>query len=48
MKQQFYFSAIDILDKVFKNGLSEICGRQFLKNLKVYGMLKQTISLRSF
>ena len=27
---------------------SEICGRQPLKNLKLYGLLKQTISLQSF
>ena len=27
-------------DKVFKNGPSEICGRQPLKNLKGYGLLK--------
>ena len=30
-------------DKVFKNVPSEICGRQPLKNLKWYGLLKQTI-----
>ena len=35
-------------DKVFKNGTSEICGRQSLKNLKWYGLLKQTISLQIF
>ena len=29
-----------ILDKVFKNGLSQICGRQPLKNLNGYGLLK--------
>ena len=27
-------------DKVFKNGTSKICGRQPLKNLKGYGLLK--------
>ena len=27
-------------DKVFKNGPSEICGRQPLENLKGYGLLK--------
>ena len=27
-----------ILDKVFKNGSSRICGRQPLKNLKGYGL----------
>ena len=31
--------------KVFKNGPSKICGRQSLKNLKRYGLLKKTISL---
>ena len=34
--------------KVFKNGPSEICGRQPLKNLKWYGLLKQTIPLQIF
>ena len=28
-------------DKVFKSGLSKFCGRQTLKNLKGYGLLKQ-------
>ena len=32
-----------IWDKVFKNGPSKICGRQPLKNLKGYGLPKQTI-----
>ena len=31
--------AQDIWDKVFENGPSKICGRQFLKNLKGYGLL---------
>ena len=35
-------------DKVFKGGPSKICGRQPLKNLKGYGLLKQTISLQIF
>ena len=35
-------------DKVSENGLSEICGRQPLKNLKRYGLPKQTISLQIF
>ena len=35
-------------DKVFRNGPSEIYGRQSLKNLKGYGLLKQTISLQIF
>ena len=44
------FNAITVIgirqmEKVFKNGLSEICGRQPLKNLKEYGLLKQTITL---
>ena len=30
--------------KVFKNGPNKICGRQPLKNLKWYGLLRQTIS----
>ena len=34
--------------KVFKNGASKICGRQPLKNLKWYGLPKQTISLQIF
>ena len=29
-----------IRDKIFKNGPSRICGRQPLKNLKDYGLLK--------
>ena len=29
-----------IWDKVFKSGPSKICGRQCLKNLKGYGLLK--------
>ena len=35
---------INIWDKVFKNGPSEIYGRKPLKSLKRYSMLKQTIS----
>ena len=35
-------------DKVFMSGPSKICGRQPLKNLKDYGLLKQTISLQTF
>ena len=34
--------------KVFKNGPSKSCGRQLLKNLKWYGLLRQTISLQNF
>ena len=37
-----------IWDKVFKSELSKFCGRQSLKNLKGYGLLKQTISLQFF
>ena len=29
-----------MLDKVFENGPSKICGKQLLKNLKGYGLLK--------
>ena len=35
-----------IWDKVFKNEPSKICGRQPLKNVKGYGLFKQTISLQ--
>ena len=38
----------EIWDKVFKNGPSKICGKQSFKNLKGYGLLKQTISLHFF
>ena len=34
--------------KTFKCGLSKFCGRQPLKSLKGYGLLKQTISLQVF
>ena len=34
--------------KVFKCGQSKICVRQPLKNLKEYGLLKQTILSSSF
>ena len=46
----FYFGSFHLLiwDKVFKNGPSKICERQPLKNLKEYGLLKQTISLKIF
>ena len=33
---------------VFKNGPSKIYGTQPLKNLKEYGLLKQTILLQMF
>ena len=32
-------------DKVFENGPSKICGRQILKNLKEYGVLKIHIAI---
>ena len=35
-------------EKVFKNGPSEISGRQPLKNLKQYSLPRQTISLQIF
>ena len=38
----------DIWDKVFKSGPSKTCGRQPLKNLKGYGLLRQTIFLQFF
>ena len=34
--------------RVFKNGPRKICGRQPLRNLKRYGVLRQTISLQIF
>ena len=34
--------------KVFKNGPKKICGRQSLKTLKRYGLLRQAISLQIF
>ena len=44
----FWFATLisSIWDKVFKKRPSKICGRQPLKNLKGYGLLKQTISLK--
>ena len=36
------------MNKAFKNGQSKICGRQPLKNLKGYGLLKQTLPLQVF
>ena len=39
---------IIIWDEVFKNGPSEICSRQPLKNLKRYVLLKQTTPLQIF
>ena len=37
-----FFSAFLKLRQVFKSGPSKICGRQPLKNLKGYGLLKHT------
>ena len=34
----------NICDKVFNNGPSKTCGRQLLKNLKGYGLLKHVIN----
>ena len=44
----YHVVSIQIWDKVFKNRPSEICGREPLKDLKWYGLLKQTISLQIF
>ena len=41
------FHASIMWDKVFKSGPSKICGRQSLKNLNGYGLVKQTISLQT-
>ena len=38
----------DIWVKVFKNGPNKTFGRQPLKNLKLYDVPKQTISLQTF
>ena len=35
-------------DKVFKIGPSKTCGRLYLKNLKGYGLPKQSISRQIF
>ena len=37
-----------VMDKVFKSEACKICGRQPLKYLKGYGLLRQTISLQIF
>ena len=37
-----------IWDKIFKNGISKICGKQLLKNFKGYGCFKQNIPLQMF
>ena len=44
----WYRNSLHMGDKVFKNGPSKIYGRQPLKNLKGYGLLKPTISLQIF
>ena len=46
--EQVSFKADINLDKAFKNGPSKICGKQPLKILKRYGLLKQTISHQIF
>ena len=38
----------NIWEKVFKSAPSKICGREPLKNLKGYGLVKQAISLQIF
>ena len=43
LKNNYKWLLLYIWDKVFKNGLGKICGRQPLKNLKEYDLLKQTI-----
>ena len=43
MKNIYIFLKSDIWVKVFKNRPSKICGRQPLKNLKWYGLLKLII-----
>ena len=45
---EFYNMMCYKWDNVFKNGPSKTCARQPLKNLKGYGLLKQTISLQFF
>ena len=37
-----------IWDKELKSGTSKICGRQSLRNLKGYSLLKQSITLQNF
>ena len=44
----FQLTLNHIWDKVFKNGPSKISGRQPLKNLKGYGLLKQAIRCKFF
>ena len=41
--KQLLSTTHEIWDKVFKSGPSKNCERQPLKNLKGYGLLKQTI-----
>ena len=42
------YSRMYKIRNVFKNGPSKICGRQPLKNLKGYGLPKQTYSFKFF
>ena len=44
----FKISFEEMGQSIQKNGVSKICGRQPLKSLKEYGLLKQTISLPIF
>ena len=37
----YFFCAVVYWDKVFKNGSSKICGRQYFRYLKWYGLSKQ-------
>ena len=48
VQEHFSHTANVKWDKVFKNGQSKTCGRQPLKKLKLYGLLKQTVSLQIF
>ena len=38
LRTELLIPRVKILDKVFKNGPSKICGRQLLKSLKWYGL----------
>ena len=42
MLKKSFFSGGNIWNKVFKNGLSKICGSQPLKNLNGYGLPSST------
>ena len=36
--RQFNITINTVWDKIFKSGLSKVCGRQLLKNLRRYGL----------